>query len=159
MFHGLDSVGRLRRFLIDTSRRLVVVLEAGTALIGRIDARNGDKLVSYSAAYAESIVNLNTPAAGGNLICAAVPGGTIRHVTVAVAYNENTNPASITLYANYSGIVSMPLNRVLLPGVLGHVFFNGHIILRPGDNIFAAFGAGALNDNTYLRVCGWDESL
>lgn len=182
MLHGYSAaVSRWLRALVDTTGRLLIAVDAfnaalpagtnnigdvdvltiaaGTNLIGRMDARSGDKLASFKAVYAEAILKLSTPAAGATLTGSTVPASTIRHITSAVAYNANTNPAAIEIFVNYSGISSHYLARAVLPGINGQAVFNGHVILRAGDNPFAIFGAGALNDDTHFRLCGWDESV
>lgn len=159
MFHGLDAGGVLRRLLVDTSRRLVVVLEAGAALIGRVDARNGDKVFSFSAVYAGVATNLNAAAGGNTLNLAGTPANTIRHVTSIGAQDANTNPTRIVMFAGFSGVSSHVLKDMAGPGAGVFGTWDGHIILRPGDYIFVTFSGCALNDDITVRACGWDESI
>lgn len=163
---GWDVAGYLRAILTDTTGRLLVALDAfnaslpaGTNLIGRVDARSGDKIVSYKAVYAENILNTNAAAGSNTLTGAGVPANTIRHVTHIAAYDANNNPTRILLFVNFSGVSSQPLWETAGPGAGVFTHWDGHVILRPGDNIFCTITGCVLNDDISLRACGWDESI
>ncbi len=60
LISGVTGGGVLVPLLVDANG--APILAAGTNLIGRVDARGGNKLRSYAGRQAEEVVNLNAVA-------------------------------------------------------------------------------------------------
>lgn len=162
VIHGIDATDAQRALLVDASGRPLVTVDtalpAGANLIGRVDARSGDKAASMLAPLIAQNSNLAAVAGANNLNGTAVPAGQWWHLTAARARDVNTNPATILFEVAYSGASNFRLRRVAAPGADISLEWDGHIVMRPGDFIRAVFTGCAAGDDLFLDYTGWIES-
>lgn len=109
---------------------------------------------SISGQVAEEVSNLNAAAGTNILSSSAVPADRIWFISTISAFNSNTNPSFISLFA-LAGGVTVRLATALAPGSSTPVLYGLPIVLFTGDSLRANIGGCTLNDDIFLDFFGY----
>ncbi len=130
------------------------IVGAGSNLIGRVDARDGDKIWSFKETIAHNLSDTSLTAGENNLQTPAVPAGEVHVITTASIYYSGTTPNNLRIQAIVDGVYvyllfeNSPTVQVFYP-VLGQVY------IAEGDKIqFQVFGA-TVGDDLLGRCAGY----
>ncbi len=157
-----DTAEAMIKVLADSAGRLRVAVDsiaAGSNLIGRVDARNGDKLASMSGRLFEVVTNLNAVAGQNNLNGAPVPAGEIWHITHGYTVDTNSATTRARLFVNCGGTQVQVYDLVAAIAAGAYAQWDGHVVLAAGDFMFGVLTGCAANDDITFGYLGWKESI
>lgn len=162
LIHGQDASSNLVPLLVDASGRALVTLDtalpASSNLIGRVDGRLGNGLLGYSGPLNISAVNLNAAAGNNTLTTSVVPAGEIWHTEGISILNNTSTTTQELIVIDTSGANFQLAKNAGLAGTIPFTFV-GVFTLTPGDSVSGVFSGCTLNDDLFIKVWGWKQSI
>jgi len=131
----------------------VLSISAGDNLIGRVDARDGDKIWSYHDITEKEISDTNLAAGTNYLSGDVVPAGEIWHITSVGMYYAGTVPTEMRVYKSGVAYETMILQEFTI--VSGKWYISTANLYFQEDTFVKMKISGATaTDNAYLRYHG-----
>ena len=116
--------------------------------------RKANVFLNYYDRYADYISDIDVTAGNHDENMTAVPAGYVYVVLAVSAYCSTANPSMIILKVMQGGIdTAIKLGSPVVAWV--PVIFTGQLVLKASDYIRGSFLGCALNDDLYLRACGY----
>lgn len=153
---GITTEKKIIPVTVDDNGYLQIDLQtitAGTNLIGRVDARNGDKIISFEDNFRVSVSDTSLAAGNPQLDGTPCPDGEVQVVTT-IGYMHSGSGTILRLDAliKASG-VPFKTNASVTSGRWEGETVN--IWLKPDDFIRLNIIGATLNDDAYLRYSGY----
>lgn len=158
---GLTAGGKLIPLTVDDDGHLQIdtlSISAGTNLIGRVDARDGDKIWSFTGQVFEQVFTNDATAGTNILIGADVPAGEVWVVEAHSYYNKNTISTAVIIHARIAGIL-MTLKYSVNPPKNIPITFQTKIIMVEGDNFAVYFYGCSVGDDLRYWYNGYKMQI
>lgn len=136
----------------------LLAITAGDNLIGRVDARDGDKIWSFAGIVDEAVTDLDLSTGLNTLNGTPVPPGEIWCITLLNFQQVGTSPSDVSLqFRNLAGGITYIV--ILTPPSYKHYSYPMTTYMYEGNYVRAYIQGATAGADAYLKYCGWKMQI
>ena len=158
---GRTADGKIVPVMVNADGKVQVEIPsilAGNNLIGRVDARDGDKIFSFKGILEEEDINFSATAGSNFIHMSICPAGELWIVNTAVALNNTNTLTRVLIIA--SGVAgSLAIAQAFAVTATHNTMWSGQVILQEGDHMVYTYDGCTLNDDLYSRYAGYKMNI